>query len=135
MSALNETRWIEYLNKHSLLIVFGQATGVEETPHIHKDYNHISYGERYWEIRDCVPGFTEDLVYTEKIIEDVKKNNNINRIFNRHNQDSIESKSNLSQVRYPMGLLRFSGPTVLHCSEPILDTLYVAILNKSECLE
>lgn len=79
MSALNETRWIEHSN--DFIIVFGQAEGTVEQPHIHDHYKYISYGELYWEIRDNAKQFQNDLSYTDKIISDMKQKYNIDRVF------------------------------------------------------
>ena len=76
MNALYTTRYIEYAIKANLIIVFGQAKGERELPHIDKYYGSVSHGNLYWEIRDNAPQFTNDLHYTEKILLDVSHNNN-----------------------------------------------------------
>lgn len=69
ISALYETRWIEYCNSRNMIVVFGQAEGEIADPHIHEHYGYVSYGERYWEIRDNFPQFDRDLQYTKDIIK------------------------------------------------------------------
>lgn len=78
MSALEYTRWIEVAQTQNLLIAFGQADGIQEYPHKHEHYdNHITHGELYFEIRDITNGFENDLEYTKMLIQDIKKNYNI----------------------------------------------------------
>jgi poly(3-hydroxybutyrate) depolymerase len=83
MSSLEYTRWIEYARENKLLIIFGQAQGEQVYPHKHKYYNHVTHGELYFEIRDCVPGFQDDIQYTIEVIKAAKSLYNIddNRIY------------------------------------------------------
>lgn len=70
MSALNETKWIEHAHaqKEQLIIVYGQAEGKIEEPHIHPHYGGVSYGELYWEVRNNTEQFDNDIKYTREII-------------------------------------------------------------------
>jgi poly(3-hydroxybutyrate) depolymerase len=77
MSALKYTRWIEYARQYKLLIVFGQAHGEQVYPHKHKYYDQVTHSELYFEIRDTVPGFNDDIQYTKDVIEAIKSSNNI----------------------------------------------------------
>ena len=42
-----------------------------EEPHIHKEYNYISYGENFFEIRDFAFNFNEDIEYVKLVKNDV----------------------------------------------------------------
>ncbi len=59
-------------NIKNTIVVFGQCAGNIEAPSIHPYYKDITFGEIYWEILDKLPGFEEDLLYTQQIIADMK---------------------------------------------------------------
>jgi hypothetical protein len=42
-----------------------------EIPHIHKNYGYITYGENFFEIRDYLDNFYEDIKYVKTVKEDV----------------------------------------------------------------
>jgi predicted esterase len=42
-----------------------------EEPHIHEGYGYITYGENFFEIRENVPNFNEDIEYIKLVKEDV----------------------------------------------------------------
>lgn len=46
-----------------------QGTASVCEPHLHSAYGWISYGENYFEIRDCAPNFQDDLDYVRKVKE------------------------------------------------------------------
>lgn len=57
MACINTTRWIERVDEYNFTVVFGQATGIIERPHEHKEYRGISYGDLYWKIRQHEPQY------------------------------------------------------------------------------
>jgi predicted esterase len=50
------------------IVIFAQAKGNQKPPHLHKYYNQISFGKLYFEIRDTVPGFKDDLQFMNDIL-------------------------------------------------------------------
>jgi predicted esterase len=65
----------------NIITVYGQASGKMVPAHKHPIYGFTSFGDLYWEIRDCVKGFSDDLAYTKNIIEIMKKMYNIRKIY------------------------------------------------------
>lgn len=60
---------------------FLQAKGNIVEPYIHEYYKDIYYGELYFEVRDNVPDFDEDIQYTKNVINLTKEKYKINNIF------------------------------------------------------
>lgn len=61
------TNLSSYLTQN-IITVYGQCSGEMMEPYIHPDYNHVAYGEIYWEIRDSDPLFQDEIEYTQSII-------------------------------------------------------------------
>lgn len=74
------TNLASYLRRN-IITVYGQCSGEMEEPYIHPNYNHIAYGEIYWEIRDSDPSFLCEIEYTEAIIQYMRANYRIRSIF------------------------------------------------------
>jgi predicted esterase len=65
----------------NIITVYGQASGNIVPSHKHSIYSYTSFGELFWEIRDCVKGFDEDLDYTKIVIEIMKKMYDIKKVY------------------------------------------------------
>jgi len=80
------TQILEYTNLANLtnknyITAFGQSSGTINKPVIHPDYKYASFGELYWEIRNTVLQFEEDLLYTKTIISEITSQYKINNIY------------------------------------------------------
>lgn len=71
MCRTNLIKFIDYI------VIFAQAIGNKKEPHLHKYYNHISFGKLYFEIRDIAPGFIKDLGFIDDIFDYTLKRFNI----------------------------------------------------------
>lgn len=65
MHAMYRTQLIRF---PEYILIFAQATGVKQEPYIHEHYNHVSFGELYFEIRDTCSGFIKDLNFMNDIL-------------------------------------------------------------------
>jgi len=72
--ALQKTRWIERTCKIPFIAVFGQAKGSEnpKQAYICPHWNHVAFGELYWEIRNNSEQFRKDIQYLKDVIDHVK---------------------------------------------------------------
>lgn len=70
-------------------IIFGQCDGVIEKPYIHPNYNHIAYGEIYWNITYKQNMFV-DIAYTNEIVTNTIQNYNIDKkVFIGHSNGGV----------------------------------------------
>jgi predicted esterase len=79
--ALEYTNLVNKAKENNYIVVYGQSSGIINKPIIHKYYGYASFGELYWEIRDNNEQFEEDLLYTELIIDMMKRKCDINNIY------------------------------------------------------
>ena len=79
------TQILEYTNltmiNEKYIVAFGQASGTIEKPYIHPDHGYASFGEIFWDINDTHTQFTEDLLYTKALINDMQERYTINKIY------------------------------------------------------
>lgn len=52
-----------------------------EIPHIHKNYGYITYGENFFEIRDYLDNFIEDIKYVKLVKKNVMSKYNLNMFY------------------------------------------------------
>lgn len=76
--AWNASMYTGFSGHDNIITVFGQARGEIIESHPHPEYGSLpggytSFGELYWEIRDLVNGFTDDLDYTKEILNTMRE--------------------------------------------------------------
>lgn len=63
--AINGTEWI----KKDAIIIFPESSGKKEQPSVHPHYGGLTFGEKYWEIRDYDEQFLKDINYIKEIAD------------------------------------------------------------------